>query len=221
MVLALRVLGVLTATALTLLAFSRVWRLNSGFRAAEHLILGALAGYIAAVALRDILLPGLLIPLRHPFLAGPGALASLLLVVFLAFRFSSHPMLRNLGLLPLGLLVGAGGALALAGALRGTLVTQLLAPAALDFIPQSFALNFLAVIAATFTTIATLLTLARRNDEENARSLDNPLLRMITELGYLLIMAGLGALLAATAGARITLLIDRVQYLFDIWRGLL
>ncbi|NOX62225.1 MAG: hypothetical protein GXP42_09825 [Chloroflexi bacterium] len=214
-------LGVLTATLITLLVFSRVWRLNLGFRAVERLLLGALAGYIAAVALRDVLIPGLFAPLRHPLLAGPGALVSLMLVVFLAFRFSHNEPLRSLGLLPLGLLVGGGGALALAGALRGTLVTQLLAPATLEYIPQAYGLDFLAVAAATFSTLAVLLALARRDGRSNADIFRRPFLHLLSELGYLILMVGLGALLATTAGARITLLIDRVQFLFDIWQGVL
>ena len=41
------------------------------------------------------------------------------------------------------------------------------------------------------------------------------------KLGYLAVMLAFGALLASTAGARMTLLIDRVQYLWRIWMQLL
>ena len=217
-------LGMMTAALLTVAIFTRVWRVNVGFRVAEYVLLGVLAGYVAAVALRDVLFPALLTPLLAEPLGQPVLLFSFLLVILLGLRFVREPMLRDLGLLPLGILLGAGGALALAGAARGTLAPQLLAAADLSFFPGGPAwLGLLAVLLSTLMTIAVLIFLFQRqpDDEATPGPATNRWLKPISYVGYLAVMIGAGALLASTAGARVLLLIDRVQYLLDMARVLL
>ena len=211
-------LGVILATLLTLAIFSRVWRANSGYQAAQHLLLGALAGYVAAVLLRRALLPGLTSQLEN----GPSGwlmlLLSLLLILLLALRFTSRAHWRAAGLIPLALLIGAGGALALAGALRGTLTPQILAAIDLHFLPASPGFDALAVILATVMTLAVILFFHDRAQpaDENAPTW----LLTLIKLGYWGVMIAAGALLATTAGARLTLLIDRVHWLGEIWGSL-
>lgn len=203
--------GLLLATLLTLAMFSRVWRPNLGFRLAERLLLGALAGYAAAVVTRGVLLPGVLAPL----LEGDSlALIPLALILLLALRFTARPGLRAWGLLPLGVLVGGGAALAVAGALRGTLAPQLLAPLQLRYLPAGPVwAELLAVVLSAGVTLTVLLYLWQGASRERKDERLGPL----AWVGYAALMVACGALLATTAGARLTLLIDRVQYFLMLW----
>jgi hypothetical protein len=212
-------LGILLATALTLAIFSRVWRANPGYQAAQHLLLGALTGYVAAVLLRTTLIPALTGQLQN----GPSGwlmlLLTILLILLLGMRFTGKSHLRAAGLIPLALLIGAGSALALAGALRGTLTPQILAAIDLHFLPASPGFDALAVILATVITISVILFFHYRTQPASETS-PGWLLALI-KLGYWGVMIAAGALLATTAGARITLLIDRITYLTEIWGHLL
>ncbi|MCO6449697.1 MAG: hypothetical protein J5I90_02800 [Caldilineales bacterium] len=210
-------LGMIAAALLTLAILTRVWRVNISFRIAEYILLGVLAGYVAAVALRDVLFPGLLTPLLADPLGQPVLLFSLLMALLLGLRFVTDSALRNLGLLPLGILLGAGGALALAGAARGTLAPQLLAASELSFFPAGPDwLSILAVLVSTLVTVAVLIFLFQRQPDTGA--MPKGWLKSLSYLGYLAVMIALGALLASTAGARVVLLIDRVQYFLDLLR---
>jgi len=199
-------LGVLLATALTLALFSRVWRANTGYQAAQNLLLGALAGYVAAVLLRNTLIPALVGQAQD----GPSGwmmmLLTLLLILLLGMRFTNKPHLRAAGLIPLALIIGTGSALALAGALRGTLTPQILAAVDLQFFPALPWLDAITVILATFMTISVIVFFHSRSrpQEESTPNW----LRVMIMLGYWGVMIAAGALLATTAGARLTLLID-------------
>jgi len=107
----------------------------------------------------------------------------------------------------------------LAGALRGTLTPQILAAIDLHFFPASPGFDALAVLLATVMTVSVILFF---HDRAQPASETSPgwLLALI-KLGYWGVMIAAGALLATTAGARITLLIDRVHFLGEIWGRLL
>ncbi len=212
-------LGVLLATVITLALFSRVWRANAGYQAAQHLLLGALAGYVAAVLLRNTLLPALTGQAQNGASGWMMLLLTLLLILLLGMRFTNKSQLRAAGLIPLALIVGVGSALALAGALRGTLTPQIMAAVDLHFFPAIPWLDILAVMFVTTMTIGVILFFQHRAQPANETA---PVwLTLLITLGYWGVMIAAGALLATTAGARITLLIDRVYYLGEIWGRLL
>jgi len=212
-------LGVLLATALTLAIFSRVWRANPGYRAVQHLLLGALAGYVAAVLLRNTLMPALAGQAQNGVAGWLMLILTLLLILLLGMRFTNKPQLRAAGLVPLAVLVGAGSALILAGALRGTLTPQIMAAIDLQFFPAVPWFDALSVILATILTISVILFFQYRARPASETSAG--WLMALIKLGYWGVMIAAGALLATTAGARLTLLIDRVYYLGEIWEQLL
>ena len=216
-------LGAALATLITLAMFSRAYGDTRAFRWVSHLLLGMGAGYVASVVLKQVLLPALNPNTAfHPLQLGLSLIAGIL-IVLLGLRLSTKPGLRTWGLLPMGLMGGVGGALMLAGAVRGTLLPQLLAPLHLSraFFPEFPALDTIAVIVATLTTLGVFFfLLPKRPTERAARdSLAQWLFDGWRLWGYWAWMLALGALLASTAGARITLLIDRVQWLLGLWIG--
>ena len=98
---------------------------NPVFRVAVHIFVGVAAGYVAAVAWWQVLLPRLLMPLlggtaqNRAILAVPFLLSGLLLM-------KAWPPLSRLGAPAMGLLVGVGSAVAIGGAIQGTLAPQLI-----------------------------------------------------------------------------------------------
>jgi len=208
----------ITALILTLVLFSRVWQNNRAFRWAAHLLLGAWLGYIVAVMLRQVLWRLVFRPFLQMPAAHPEVLITFVLMLLLTLRLSSHPALRSWGILPLGMLAGGGSALILAGALRGSLLPQLLIPAQLHFFSDTLPWwDAAAVTAATLATIGIIMYFGRR--DLNAPS--SLLVDGMALLGYYVLMISFGAVLATTAGARITLLIDRVQYILTLIQHLI
>lgn len=212
-------LGVLLATVLTLAIFSRVWRVNPAYQAAQHLLLGALAGFVAAVLLRNTLIPALANQTQNGAAGWLMLILTLLLILLLGMRFTNNDQLRAAGLIPLALLIGVGSALALAGALRGTLTPQILAGVDLHFFPAVPWLDAIAVVLATAMTISVIVFFQSRSQPHEESS--PGWLTAVIKFGYWGVMIAAGALLATTAGARLTLLIDRVYFLGEIWGRLL
>ena len=214
-------LGATLATLITLAIFSRAYGDTPLFRWASHLLLGMGAGYVASVILKQALLPALNpAAVFDPLQIGIGVMAGIG-IASLGLRFSARPQVRAWGLPAMGLMAGVGGALLLAGAVRGTLIPQMMAPYGLKlaFFPEFPALDAIGVIAATLTTLGVLFYLLpkRERPREGRDSWAQWLFDGWRLWGYWALMLALGALLASMAGARITLLIDRVQWLLRLW----
>ncbi len=211
-------IGAILLTLVTLAVFTRAWGPNVVFRWVAHVLLGLLAGYVAAVAVRTVLWPGLLAPLLDPATAGLWLWLIAGLAILLAFRFTSNSRLQAIGLVPVGLLAGVAAALALAGALRGTLLPQVLALSEMDLLPGAPGwANTLAAALSALVTISVMLYFQGRGGAR--QRLPRPA-GYLARAGYLTLMIALGALLASTAGARLTLLIDRLYYLAALWASL-
>ncbi len=211
-------IGAILLTLVTLAVFTRAWGPNVVFRWVAHVLLGLLAGYVAAVAVRTVLWPGLLAPLLDPATAGLWLWLIAGLAILLAFRFTSNSRLQAIGLVPVGLLAGVAAALALAGALRGTLLPQVLALSEMDLLPGAPGwANTLAAALSALVTISVMLYFQGRGGA--SERLSRPA-GYLARAGYLTLMIALGALLASTAGARLTLLIDRLYYLAALWASL-
>ena len=116
-------IGGLLGFLLTLCVFSYLLGDNGLFRFAIHIFIGVAAGFVAATALRSVIFPQLLVPLIG------GAPAERLWVLFpllLSFLLvaKAFPRLSILGSPVMAFLVGVGAAVAVGGALLGTLFPQ-------------------------------------------------------------------------------------------------
>ncbi len=121
-------IGGLIAVILTLLVFSRLIGDNPAFRAVQYLFVGVSLGYAFVVIYHQVLRPNALAMLGE--LSDPAALwlraVPWLLGLLLLTRLTRRQTISWLANLPLALLFGVGTALAVGGALVGTLVPQLL-----------------------------------------------------------------------------------------------
>lgn len=109
------------AAAATILTWSILIGARRPFTWTQRLLAGMLTGYLALLAIREVLVPRVLTPLAddpagHPLLL----LAMLLAVMLVAARW----LPRWVGAMPVSILVGATAAFALSGAMVGTVLPQ-------------------------------------------------------------------------------------------------
>jgi len=97
---------------------------NPAFRVAVYIFIGVSAGYAAAVAWHQVLYPRLVLPLLAGSLA-ERLLAFIPLVLGLLLLFKLTPRRANLGSPSMAFLVGVGAAVAIGGAIMGTLFPQI------------------------------------------------------------------------------------------------
>jgi hypothetical protein len=108
----------------TLMIFSYLIGDNPLFRIAIYIFVGVSAGYVATVAWWQVLWPNVVVPvlmgtpMQKAVVAVPILLSGLLLM-------KAWPPLSRLGLPAMGLLVGTGAAVAIGGAVSGTLLPQI------------------------------------------------------------------------------------------------
>lgn len=96
---------------------------NPAFRVAIYIFIGASAGYVAAVAWHQVLYPRLVLALISGSLA-ERLLAVIPLVLGLLLLYKLSPRRANLGSPSMAFLVGVGAAVAVGGAVMGTLFPQ-------------------------------------------------------------------------------------------------
>ena len=116
------------AVVLTLLVLSRIVGDNPLFRVAQYLFVGVSLGYAFVVVYFEVLRPavaGLFASANNPMVLSVR-LVPFVLGLMLLPRLTNRQSASWLANLPLGLLFGVGAALALGGAIVGTLFPQLL-----------------------------------------------------------------------------------------------
>jgi hypothetical protein len=116
------------AILLTLLVFSRLLGDNPAYRTAQYLFVGVSLGYAFVVIYHQVLRPaalGALVASADPTQLGLQ-LAPWLLGLLLLTRLTGRQTVSWLANIPLALLFGVGTALAVGGALLGTLVPQII-----------------------------------------------------------------------------------------------
>jgi len=208
------VIGVWVGAILTLLVFSYLLGDTPLFRIAQALFVGVTVGYAAVAAFYYVLGPKLFNPLISDPLNNGIVLVPLILGLMLFAKL--HTAWTTLGNIPIAFLFGVGAALAVGGALTGTLVPQIGATAVSLAPAQGSALdNVLLAIG----TIGALLSF-----QFVKFSQDRPLPRILGfvargwgTIGRGFILVAFGAIFADTAVSRISILIDRIYYLLHDW----
>jgi hypothetical protein len=188
---------------LTLFIYSYIVGDNPLYRIAVHLLIGVSAAYAAVVVVRTIF-----VPVFSDILAAPTDptnllwLAPLLLSILLLLKFIRP--LAWAGNSSVGILVTAGAAVALVGAVSGTLIPQLL---------QTGSANPVLVLITALLTISVLLYFqftSRPNQDGEYRA--PAWRRMIAGIGQATIMITFGALFAGAFSTSLALLVERVSF---------
>jgi hypothetical protein len=175
------------------------------FAFAQHLFAGMLTGYLALLAIREVLIPRLV----EPLVAGEGGRLELLILLVIAAITAAAPWLpRVVAAVPISLLVGSLAAFALGGALLGTALPQAAASIVDGGAPSAVAAGLVALVITVLVLVALL----------HARP-DGGMARGAAAAGRWLLIAGLGGWLGFLLVSRLALLIDRVGFLIVDWLG--
>lgn len=159
-------IGPLVASILTLFVLSYVIGENPLYRFVLHLLVGILVGYSLGIVVREVLLDMALPELQ----SSPVAMV-VPLVLGLLLLLKGIPRLSHLGNTSMAYLIGVGAAVALGGALLGTLGPQMvttsraLAPAAANSLPLGV-LDGLMVVVGTVCTLLVFTFSASEREED-------------------------------------------------------
>ncbi|MGQ9599224.1 MAG: hypothetical protein ACUVWZ_07375 [Anaerolineae bacterium] len=219
-------IGTWVAVALTFIVFSYLLGDNVLYRWAEHLFVGAALGYAAVVTFHHILAPKLLIPLVQALDAQEGERLALLLVPLvlgLLLFTKSTKRFSAWGNLSLAFLVGVGGALAIGGALSGTLWPQIDATADVArYARYGSGLGLISGLVVLIGTTGVLLHFYFAAGEKGRWArFRNRIVQTWGGLGRWFLFIAFGAILATTFMSRLSLLTGRIQFLLDSARELL
>ena len=115
------------ASVLTIMVLSYLIGDNPLFKLAMHLLIGVAAGYAGAVAIHNVLIPGLIQPILDAGLSGlldsqliVSVMIPLVLTILLFMKVA--PSTARYGTISVVLLVGVGAAVIVGGAITGTII---------------------------------------------------------------------------------------------------
>ena len=209
--------GLVVGAVLTLLIFSYLLGDNPLYRLALHLFVGALVGYSFGIVLRDVLLGMVLAQL----LTNPLAVVLGMLLLFKGF-----PRQAYVGNFSVAYLVGVGTAVALSGALLGTLVPQVgatgraLSPASLASSRAGLLDGLLIVVGTTCTLMASAFAARTHSDGRKRRGLAGAwaqIVRLAAGIGRIFIIFAFAVAFAGALTASLSIFIGRIQYLIDVF----
>ena len=209
----------LVAFILTIFVLSYLIGDNGLFRAAIYIFVGASAGYVGAIVWHYILSPQLI----QPILSGSSSekiSASIALFLSFLLLLKAIPSLSKLGTPSVALMVGVGAAVAVGGAITGTLFPQTLAAInlfdleAANLRGTSSGAQLLKGSVMLLGTISTLIYFqfaAKRSDDGKYRR--NPIVNTLALIGKVFIAITFGVLFAGVYSAALTAFIERLDFL--------
>jgi hypothetical protein len=198
--------GMLIGLVLTLFIYSYILGDNPLYRLAVHMLVGVSAAYAAVIVARQIIWPVFQLIRNNPgdYDSSLWFIPILLTVLLLLKRL---PRVAWLGNSTIGLLVGIGAAVALTGAIRGTLWPQVADVQAPDPIQG------LLIALLTICTLFTFQFTGRTNEQGDW-------VRPIWQRGFVLVGQAVlsitfGALFISVFNTSLLLLIDRIDTLIN------
>jgi hypothetical protein len=200
---------------LTLMVLSYLIGDNPAFRVAIYIFIGVGAGYVAAVVWHQVLDARLIKPLFSGSLAD-RLLTVVPLVMGLLLLLKLSPRTSRLGTPAMAFLVGVGAAVAVGGAVMGTLFPQ--TQASMNALELSAAGNYwlerlsegVIMLAGTVTTLIYFHFGAKATATGPQRS---KLVRVLSRVGQIFIAITFGALFAGVFVAAMTALIERWNFI--------
>lgn len=221
-------LGLIAAAVLTLITLSYAIGDHQLFRVVLYLFVGVAAGYAAAVAIQDVILPHLVYPILDEIAGTPsldlvelGVRAVLSVLLFTKLS----PRTARLGNPVTALLAATGAALAIGGAIQGTILPQIGAAAGLfDVAAIELELqggHYPEVIQIIFDgsliLVGTVCTLAYFHFGAVSRGKQDPLRNIFIDalawVGSVFIAIALAALFTGVLLAALGALIERLAFL--------
>ena len=206
---------------LTLMILSYLIGDNPFFRIATYLLIGVAAGYTAVIIIYQIILPKMVLP----FIVSPPSewlwvIIPWLLSMMLLTRL--FPKVSRIGNIPLGFMVGVAAAVTIGGALLGTISTQLFS--VIDLFDPATLQNggvyaLFEGVYILFGTISTLMYFQffKPKDPPTKVSAANKVLSGIRFTGKIFIAITLGAIFAGVFMASAFTMIERVDFISEVF----
>jgi len=194
------------AAFLTLCVFSFLYKDNPFYRFAEHLFVGASAGYLLAVQWQNVLIPNVWTPLFH------DRQLLVLIPLGLGLMMLARVWAKGEGIArwSIAFYVGIYSGVAIPGYMQAQIFAQL-ADAAKPFAQGWGAVNSALVLVGLLSVLAYFFFSLPHTGVHGAGA----------RLGIYFLMVAFGASFGYTVMARVSLLIARVQFLLRDWLHLL
>ncbi|MRR28755.1 hypothetical protein EG834_00095 [bacterium] len=201
---------------LTLMVFSYLFGDNALFRFVSALFIGATTGYFFVILVFQVVLPRLVAPILNGSVI---TLVPLLLSGLLILKLS--PKLAKFGNISMAYLVGTGAAVAIGGALLGTLFGQIKGTlTAFDTLQNASGSSpIFLILEGMFMLVGTIATLvyfnfgARNTTHKGAQR--GWLSAVFAWIGQFFIAITLGAVFAGVLTAAITALVERSDFILQ------
>jgi hypothetical protein len=206
-------IGLWAGFVLTLMVFSYLLADNFLYRIAVYAFVGLAAGYVAIITVESVILPYF----RGTILSGdlsrafPGVLP-LLLGVLLLVKTSSR--LGRLGNLAIAFIIGVGAAVALVGAITGTLLP--LATSTASSVRGNLLEGVILVVGVACSLLYFQYLARRKPDGTTERRW---LGSVFSTVGQGFIVVTLGALYAAAILTSLTIFSERIVFLVTLING--
>ena len=207
-------IGGIVGTVMTLLILSYlVLGDNPLYRLALHILVGASVGYAIAVAVVTILIPGFL-----NLTQGNAIEWVLPMLLGVALLFKALPRVSTLGNFSTAFLIGVGAAVAVVGALMGTIFPQATAGGSLfNWLQQSRPL--IALVTGLLVTLGTALALLASTftlrKQEGMTGIWATVVDYAGRFGRIFLVAAFGATFGATLISSVSVLIGRIYALIE------
>jgi hypothetical protein len=198
------------AAFLTLCVFSFLYRDNPFYRFAEHLFVGASAGYLLASQYQDVIVPNVIRPLAQG--GSPPKLVLVLIPLMLGILMVGRVSAKLAGPArwAIAFYVGVYSGIAITGYMQAQVFAQL-SDAVKPFAPGWGAINSALVLIGFLTVLAYFFFSAPHAGLHGASA----------RIGVWFLMVAFGASFGYTVMARVSLLISRVQFLLRDWLHLI
>jgi hypothetical protein len=210
----------LAGLVFTLMVFSYVIGDNFLFRLALYIFTGVSAGYIASVSWQQVLWPKLISPLFFG-----STLDALLLIVpligSLMILMKVSPRLAGVSRFAMAFIVGAGAAVTVVGAIRGTLIPQVAGTInAFDTNLGTLGMltNGMAILLGTVLTLIYFHFGAQTKSDGSVRRFG--FIEVLAWLGRFFVGVTLGTVFAGVYAAALTALIERVSSMVNLFGNL-
>ena len=212
----------IVAFIFTVMIFSYLIGDNPLFRIATYFFVGVSAGYVASVAFWQVLGPRLFNPLMSGT-PNEQTLAMIPLALGVLILMKASPRLSKLGSPAMAYLVGASAAVAIGGAVIGTLLPQMLATinffdlraAATSNILVEVIVNGSLILAGAVTSLVYFHFGAHPLQDGSIRRMR--LVELLAWFGRIFIAITLGVIFAGVYSAALTAFIERINFLITFF----
>ena len=211
------ILGLISCI-LTIMVLSYLVGDNPLFRVAVFIFVGVSAGYVGAVALYQVILPKVIMPLVNDPRANLALLMPILLSLLLLAKI--FPRISWLGSASMAFMVGVSAAVAIAGALIGTIVPQFIAAIAPFGLEDSTGVGSIIenLAEGAIMLLGTVTTLAYFHFGVKASASGtgstNPVMRVLGLIGQFFIAVTFGVLFTGAYAAAVSALIARMYFIW-------